>query len=98
MRFTREFKFHPVRRWRADFAIYRSDESDPCCLVEVEGGIYTPRSGHRSVSGYLRDVEKYNEIAAAGLLLIRVTEKDLNRKAAPNQDRWLEILLEFTNL
>ena len=90
--FAREYKFHPTRRWRADFAVYRSDEDEPCCLVEVEGGIYHPRSGHRSVSGYLRDVAKYNEVVALGLPLVRVTEKDLNGKDA--NDRWLEIVHE----
>lgn len=76
--FEPEFRFHPTRKWRADFHV------PPLILVEVEGGVYHARSGHRSVTGILRDIEKYNASAALGYRIIRVSEKDLH---GPNQ--WL---------
>jgi len=61
----REYRFHPTRRWRIDFAwpAHR-------LAVEVEGGIY--RGGaHTSVTGLKRDIEKGNAITMAGYRLLR---------------------------
>lgn len=60
-----EHRFHAVRRWRFDFAW-------PYAMVylEVEGGIYT-EGAHGSISGALRDIEKYNAAAALGWTGIR---------------------------
>jgi len=84
IRHEREFRFHPTRRWRADFRVGTD------ILLEVEGGLYHPQSGHRSVSGILRDIEKYNEMTALRYRLLRISEKDLKGK-----NRWLELLLEM---
>lgn len=63
----REFRWHPTRRWRFDFAW-------PSILiaVEVEGGTW---SGGRHVrgGGFEADCEKYNEAALAGWIVLRVT-------------------------
>lgn len=66
-----EYRFHPTREWRFDFAI-------PTCrvAVEVEGGTFNG-GRHIRPEGYLRDLEKYNEAAAAGWLLIRVLPSEL---------------------
>ena len=68
--FTREYKFHPKRRWRLDFAWV-----DKKIGVEVEGGIWLPRSGHNTGVGISRDVEKGNALTLLGWKLIRVTGK-----------------------
>lgn len=60
-----EYLFHPVRRWRFDFAW-----PDALVYLEVEGGIYT-EGAHGSISGALRDIEKYNAAAALGWTGIR---------------------------
>ena len=62
----REYRFHPTREWRFDFAI-------PAVRVaiEVEGGVWNG-GRHFRPEGYLRDMEKYNEAAACGWLVIRV--------------------------
>lgn len=87
--YEREYKFHPAFRYRADFFVAWPVQvaDSPGILVEVEGGLYHHRSGHRSVSGVLRDIRKANWAQEAGFLYIRVSEKDLH-----GDGEWLEIL------
>ena len=67
-----EFKFHPVRKWLADWAW-----PEHKLIVEIEGGIFGnrrtgQRSGwHQSISGMLDDIEKYNEMTLLGYRLLR---------------------------
>jgi very-short-patch-repair endonuclease len=44
--------------------------------VECEGGIYT-RQAHGSISGILRDIEKYNAATSLGWRVFRVTRRML---------------------
>ena len=69
----REYRFHPTREWRFDFAI-------PAVRVaiEVEGGVWNG-GRHFRPEGYLRDMEKYNEAAACGWLVIRTIPSELLR-------------------
>lgn len=67
----KEFRFHPTRRWRADFAHLPSRT-----LVEVEGGIFI-RGRHNRAMGFLGDIEKYFEAALAGWRVLRSTEREL---------------------
>lgn len=67
-----EHPFHPVRRWRFDYAIIRLR-----IAIEIEGGIWT-RGHHVQGKGYADDMEKYNEAALLGWLLVRVTPKQLD--------------------
>lgn len=82
-----EFQFHPTRRWRFDYAW-------PVVKValEVEGGLYgrgkkcsvcgqRKGMGHSSVSGMLRDIEKYNEALLHGWRVLRVVPDQLHTKA-----------------
>lgn len=66
-----EYRFHPSREWRFDFAIPARNVA-----IEVEGGAFIG-GRHIRPEGYLRDMEKYNEAAAAGWLLIRVLPSEL---------------------
>lgn len=64
-----EHTFHPVRRWRFDFSWPRQRVA-----LEVEGGVFMgPETGHRSIAGMKRDIEKYNEAARYGWFVLRVT-------------------------
>ena len=67
----KEFRFHPERRWRADFAHLPSRT-----LIEVEGGIWI-RGRHNRAEGFMADVEKYFEAALAGWRVLRLTEREL---------------------
>ena len=63
----REYRFHPVRKWRVDFA-YPADS----IAIEVEGGTWV-HGRHNRGGGFEKDCEKYNELAIAGFLLFRFT-------------------------
>ena len=66
-----EHRFHDTRKWRLDFAW----EEEKVAL-EVEGGVWT-RGRHTRGSGFLKDVQKYNEVALHGFVLIRTVPDDL---------------------
>lgn len=79
--FVREYHFHPVRRWRIDIVFV-----DQRIAVECEGGIWigakqgepgkrNDRGAHTGGTGYEKDIQKYNEIALAGWMLLRVSGK-----------------------
>jgi very-short-patch-repair endonuclease len=72
----REFRFHPKRRWRSDFAW-----PEQKVIVEVEGAVFSA-GRHTRGAGFEGDCEKYNEIALAGFTLIRVTGKHINNGQA----------------
>lgn len=65
--YEEEFKFHPKRKWRADFKI-----SGYPILVEVEGGTWTG-GRHTRGSGFEKDIEKYNAAAKLGYFVIKGT-------------------------
>lgn len=66
IKYVREYRFAPPRRWRADYRI------DPDVLVEVEGGLWTG-GAHARPKGIIRDIEKANEAVLMGYRLLRVT-------------------------
>ena len=66
-----EFKFHPVRRWRIDFAW-----PDQHLALEVDGGVWI-QGRHTRGSGYVKDMEKQNEMARLGWLLIKCQPADM---------------------
>lgn len=69
--FEQEYKFHPERKWRADFLI-----TGKKILVEVEGGIWSG-GRHTRGKGYLGDMEKYNEAAAMGYTVLRFSTEQV---------------------
>jgi hypothetical protein len=72
----REHKFHDTRRWRLDFFWDISDTNTHYPVaVEIEGGTFLAKSRHTSGVGFEKDCEKYNEVALANIVLLRVTGK-----------------------
>jgi len=63
---TTEFRFHPGRRWRFDFAW-----PDRKVALEVEGGAFA-HGRHTRGAGFRNDLEKYNAATAAGWRVFRV--------------------------
>ncbi len=72
----REYRFHPRRRWRFDFAW-------PRCKVaaEVDGGIYS-RGRHVRGGGFERDAEKGNAAVMAGWRVLHFTPRAVKSGAA----------------
>lgn len=68
-----EYKFHPIRKWRFDFAF-----PDKKIAIEAEGGTWV--SGrHSQGSGFNKDAEKYNEAAIMGWKVLRYTRATVGR-------------------
>lgn len=70
---VKEFKFHPVRKWRFDYAI-----PDHKIALEVEGGVWTG-GRHTSSVGFMKDMEKYNTATLMGWRVFRTTPDELYR-------------------
>lgn len=69
-----EYQFHPERRWKFDYFL-----PDYNIAVEYEGLMYAGDNvGHASISGILRDVEKYNEATAMGIRVFRAHAKNVH--------------------
>jgi very-short-patch-repair endonuclease len=60
-----EYRFHPVRKWRIDYAW-----PDRKLAVEIEGGVHI-RGRHVRPAGFTKDMEKYNALDEAGWRLLR---------------------------
>ncbi|MEO6390827.1 MAG: hypothetical protein ABIP75_03185 [Pyrinomonadaceae bacterium] len=76
--------FHPKRRWKFDFRI-------GLVAIEFEGGMFekdgVAQTGHGSLTGLLRDQEKYNEAQLLGYIVIRVNAKTVGNGQAL---QWIE--------
>lgn len=71
-----EHRFHPERRWRFDAAW-----PDYKIALEFEGGVW--RQGrHQRAYGFIGDMEKYNEAALLGWLVVRVATSEHNSGSA----------------
>lgn len=71
---TREYQFHPYRKFRFDWAI-------PALKVGIEyEGLMAEKSRHTTVTGYSVDAQKYNLAQSEGWKVLRYTA--LNYKNA----------------
>jgi very-short-patch-repair endonuclease len=68
-----EFKFHPVRKWRFDYAW-----PDRKVALEIEGGIWN-RGAHVRALHYMSDMEKYNEAQKLGWRVFRFTPQQFKK-------------------
>lgn len=69
-----EFRFHPVRKWRFDFAHLPSR-----CAFELEGATWA-NGRHNRGDGIEKDMEKYNEAAMAGWRVFRMTGRMISEE------------------
>ena len=84
----KEFRFHPVRRWRADFAHLPSRT-----LIEIEGGIYV-HGRHNRGPGFAADLEKYLEASLAGWRVVRLGPNELT---TPQIERLVAMVSEASS-
>lgn len=71
VRCVKEFRFHPTRRWRFDYAI-----PEYKIALEVEGGVWT-QGRHTRPQGFLGDVDKYNAATVMGWRVLRTVPDEL---------------------
>lgn len=60
-----EYRFHPKRKWRFDFAWPKQKVAAEC-----EGAVWT-RGRHTRGSGFIADCQKYNTAAVMGWIVLR---------------------------
>ena len=77
-----EYRFHPKRKWRADFVHLPSKT-----LIEIEGGAWVG-GRHNRGGGFVKDAEKYLEATLAGWCVVRLTEKQV-------EVEWIDRLIAF---
>jgi very-short-patch-repair endonuclease len=84
VKYKTEHKFHPVRRWRFDYAI-------PSRKIAIEyEGVFGGRSRHTSVVGYAKDCEKYNHAAMLGWRVYRFTARDFTKRFVETTTNFLK--------
>lgn len=66
-----EYRFHPHRRWRFDYAFPLQ-----MLAVEIEGGLWT-NGRHSRGKGAIADIEKYSEAAILGWRIVYATPDEL---------------------
>lgn len=67
--FITEHRFHKVRRFRFDIAV-------PSMMMAIEyEGLFSKKSGHTTIDGYVSDCEKYNLAQLEGWTVLRYTAK-----------------------
>jgi very-short-patch-repair endonuclease len=69
----REFKFCPVRKWKADYAF-----PSVGLIVEIEGGAFSGGRHFRG-RGAIDDMEKYNAAAILGYSILRFTPEQAQK-------------------
>jgi very-short-patch-repair endonuclease len=74
-----EYKFHPIRRWRFDWAIPEAK-----LAIEYDGIAAFIRPGavsrHGSITGMTGDCEKYNQARIHGWTILRFTALYFKKK------------------
>ena len=75
---VQQFRFHPTRRWRADFCF-----PDAMLLVEVDGATWA-RGRHTRGRGYEGDAEKGNAAQLLGWRVFRFTRNQIESGYAVN--------------
>ena len=66
-----EQRFDIVRGWRFDLLI----PGIPVVALEYEG-LFSEKSGHTTIKGFVDNCDKYNAAAISGILVIRYTAKN----------------------
>ena len=82
--YEREYRFHPCRQWRFDFAWPAQKVA-----VEVEGGTWIA-GRHNTGTGMENDCEKYAEAMCLGWIVLRVTTRQVRQGKAL---AWLQKIL-----
>jgi hypothetical protein len=79
----REFRFHPTRNWRFDFALIERKDLRGAggIAIEIDGGSWI-QGRHNTGSGSAKDREKFNEAARLKWLILKFTPLEVKRGEA----------------
>lgn len=80
-----EFKFHPTRKWRFDYAYPKLKIG-----IECDGAVWS-QGRHTRGSGYIKDMEKFNAAAILGWRILKYTPDQLGSNAIDD----LKIILKL---
>jgi len=80
---VREHRFHPVRKWRLDFAFPSAKLG-----IEIDG-----RGRHQTVNGVRRDCEKHNTALLLGWRILRFPATDKQQA-----EQWVELTCELLTM
>ena len=79
--FETEVKFHPDRKWRADFMVRPGDpfssKWSPAILIEIDGGTWS-LGRHNRPSSIAKEYEKGAAAAILGYRVIHCTTEQVN--------------------
>lgn len=67
---VKEYKFHPERKWRFDYAIPKYK-----IAIEIDGGVWN-YGRHNRATGYMADMEKFNAAASFGWVVLKFTPQE----------------------
>lgn len=82
-----EHRFHPVRKWRFDFAW-----PEQKLALEIQGGLFV-KGRHSRGASMLKDYEKFNAAAAMGWRLIYCQPTDSTKPETINTIR--QAMMDF---
>ena len=70
-----EYRFHPERKWRFDWAFFIPLQGkEPLKVaIEFEGGTFQANTSHNSPRTMASDANKYNAAAGMGWIVLRFT-------------------------
>ena len=84
----REYRWHPTRRFRSDFAIWRSaaenDAGTLPLLVEIDGAKRGKPGAHQTVDGVDYDCRRSAEALVRGYVMLRVSTRMVKDGTALN--------------
>lgn len=80
--FEQEFRFHPKRRWRADFRVATLGSMRWSFIVEIVGGVWLPKGGHSRGKAQIDDMEKFNHAALLGYRVLQFTPEQVRNEKA----------------
>lgn len=87
-----EYKFHPVREFRFDYAYTQNGLK---VAIELEGGVWQEeKSGHTTGKGYTKDCIKYNLASLDKWRLFRFTTDMLTNDPAGHLGPVIELIKE----
>lgn len=85
---TREFRFHPSRKWRFDFAFPSRKVA-----IEIDG-----RGRHQTLTGVRADCEKHNTALYNGWAVFHLPTSDIRAKdksGTPYIETFIELICDF---